>query len=272
MATRLSLPIPLALAAVFGGVGALLLASSPAVSGFGLKLGLIAAEGALVLPGLAALALLGRPVAESLALGRLGGSRIGLAILAGAALWGASLGLFETQSLILPPSDAFLEAFERLHEGLAPSGIADGLGSLVAIALTPALCEEILFRGILLRSLGESYGWAAGIVGAAILFGLIHVMPLAHHLSFYRVPFAFSVGIGLGLLRVRSASLLPAILAHGTLNAITFLAAIPLVGQDLPRGADPMAPFGPPLLIVGTGAFFFLLKRFRPLTSEDGPA
>jgi membrane protease YdiL (CAAX protease family) len=272
MPKRLSLPVSLALVAVFGGVAALILTSSAAMSGLGTRFGLIAAEAALVLPGIFALLLLRKPVGTSLALEAPSRALVTLAILSGAALWGASLGLFETQSLLFPPSDAFLEAFERLHEALSPSGVWDALASLVAIALTPAVCEELLFRGILLRSLGESYGWAAGILGAALLFGLIHVMPLGHQISFYRVPFAFSVGLGLGLLRVRSGSLVPPILAHATLNAITFLAAIPLVGQDLPHGADPLAPFGPPLFAVGAGAFFLLLMRFRALTSETGPA
>jgi membrane protease YdiL (CAAX protease family) len=249
----------------------MLFVAGPAVTSFGTRTGLLVAEASLAAPAVLALVLLGLPVAASLALRSLGGRAFGLTFLAGAALWGASLGLFELQSLVWPPSDEFMEAFERLHEALRPSGILDGLASVAAIAVVPACCEELLFRGVLLRSLRESFGTTLGVLGSAALFGLIHVMPISPNaLSFYRVPFAFAVGIGLGVLRVRTGSLLPSIIAHATLNTITFLAAIPLAGQDLTKTNDPLAPAGLPLLVVGTLAFWWLLKRLNlDLIQED---
>jgi membrane protease YdiL (CAAX protease family) len=272
MPERKCLPVSLALVALLLGVYAMASVLGPAVSAFGTRPGLVLAELALVAPGVLGLTVLRYPVLASIGLDRPSSATLGMAILSGAALWGASLGLFEVQSLLIPPSDAFLDAFERLHEALAPAGFLDGLASVVTIAIVPACCEEILFRGVILRSLLASFGPAVAILGAATLFGLIHVMPLGHHLSFYRVPFAFAVGIGLGLLRVRTGSVVPPILAHATLNTITFLAAIPFAGQGLKRGADPLAPAGLPLLIVGTLTFLFLLRRSRTLTLKSGVA
>ena len=107
------------------------------------------------------------------------------------------------------------------------------------------------------------------MLGSAGLFGLIHVMPAGHGVSFYRVPFAFFVGLGLGVLLVRTGSLVLPMLAHGTLNSITFLAAIPLAGQEMSREPDPYAALGLPLLALGSLAFAFLLRRLeKPVNAK----
>jgi membrane protease YdiL (CAAX protease family) len=271
VARRPTLPVPLALLSLLVGGIAMLGIAGPAVSRLGTRPGLLVAEACLAAPGVLGLAFLGVPLASSLGLRSPGRRVLGLALLAGGALWGASLGLFEVQSLLWPPSDEFLETFQRLHEALRPTSVLDGVASLTAIALVPACCEELLFRGVLLPSLARSWGPAVGVLGSAVLFGLIHLMPVSTgDVSFYRVPFAFSVGVGLAILRLRTGSLLPSILAHATLNTITFLAAIPLAQEGLQKGNDPLAPAGVPLLAVGTAAFLFLIKRLNlDLIQED---
>jgi membrane protease YdiL (CAAX protease family) len=261
------LPLPLSLIALIVGIAAMLGMQVVAVlNGLGTRPAIIVAEASLAGPGLLLLALLGRSLGASLSLKSPGGRALGLSFLAGGALWGASLGLFEQQSVLWPPSREFLEMFERLHEDLRPSGVLDLLFSTAVIAVVPATCEEVLFRGVILPSVARPFGRAAGILVSAALFGLIHVMqlPSSREFSFYRVPFAFSVGIGLGLLRTTTGSLVPPIAGHATLNAITFLAAIPLLKEGLPEGPDPMAPFGLPMLVIGTGAFLFLLRKMKP--------
>jgi membrane protease YdiL (CAAX protease family) len=225
----------------------------------------IVSELLLPLPALAALAALRVPVPGSLALRRLDARTTGLSLLTGAAFWAVSLGLMELQYTLWRPPDAFLENFRRLHDALRPSGPADALVSLAAIALAPALFEEILFRGIVLPSLLRSLGTGGAIAVSALLFGFIHLDFVTPGATFYRVPFAFVVGLGLGLLRVRSGSLLPPVLAHALLNTITFLVA-PLTEE--PAGGLPEAEplLGTALLVAGLAASAWMMRRI------DSPA
>jgi membrane protease YdiL (CAAX protease family) len=55
-------------------------------------------------------------------------------------------------------------------------------------------------------------------VASAALFGLIHFHPGA-----YRIPFTFVLGLALGLMRLRTGSVLPGAVAHAVLNATTVI-------------------------------------------------
>src|SRR5262249_31322241 len=131
---------------------------------FGLRLALVTAEVFLALPGVLLLAMASVPLASGLGLVRVPGPVAPLAALGGATLWAASLGLMNVQFVVWRPPEAFLDTFRALHEALKPRGLADGLLSVAAIGLMPAVCEETLFRGLALPSLGRM-GPAAGLVG-----------------------------------------------------------------------------------------------------------
>jgi len=197
----------------------------------------------LAVPALAAFA--ARPSAWHAALGPavVGHRTAVLATLLGAASWVGSIGLMEIQSLALPPPPEYLEAFRAIHEALKPSGPLDGTVSLVVIAILPGLCEELVVRGALLPSLVGRLGPGGAIVGSAFLFAAMHADP-------YRFLFTLAIGLVLGLLRLRTGSLWPPVLAHVTLNALTFAIA-PLVD-------DPSQPYTPQpalgLLFLAAGA------------------
>lgn len=237
--------------------------------GFGLRPLLVGAETFLMLPALLALAAWRIPLGKGLAFRSLPPRAVALCLGLGATLWATSLGLFEVQYAVWKPPPGFLEAFERLHEMLKPDGPFDALVSLATIAFVPAFCEEIVFRGAALPAFLRRLGPAWAVVLSSLLFGLIHV-EWAGSPSFYRVPFAFTIGMGLALLRLRTGSLWASLVAHATLNGITFFAAphaAPTAGT-LPE-ADPL--LGAALLIgglVGSAALF----RFLPVLTPERPA
>ena len=102
--------------------------------------------------------------------------------------------------------------------------------------------------------------WGA-ILASALLFGLIHLDRVTGDAyTFYRVPFAFAVALGLGVLRVRSGSLVPGLVAHALLNTITFSAV--LLGLDTEAPADANVLQGAGLLLGGLAASLLLLRRF----------
>ena len=77
---------------------------------------------------------------------------------------------------------------------------------VILLGLMPAVVEETLFRGALVPRLG--------VLVTAVLFAALHTQ--------YAVTFAtlevFVLGIGLGLLRVRSGSTLPCMVTHAGYN------------------------------------------------------
>jgi sodium transport system permease protein len=88
---------------------------------------------------------------------------------------------------------------------------------LLVLAVTPAVCEELLFRGLLFSGL-RRLGALPSLILSALLFGLAH-------LSIYRLaPTAF-LGLVLGYARLRTGSIAPGMLIHALNNglAITLL-------------------------------------------------
>lgn len=100
----------------------------------------------------------------------------------------------------------------------APSALVDLVegGStltLVAVfALSPAIVEELLFRGTVLGALLRDGRPARAILTSAGLFALAH-------LSLHRLPPTFALGCVLGIVAWRTRSVWPAIVLHAAYNA-----------------------------------------------------
>jgi len=254
--TRPLPPVPAVVVTALG-VAAMFAGAFLAVR-LGLTLGLRGqiALGTLLLAVPAILALLARPPAWRAALGSapVTPRAAGLSTLLGAALWLGSLGLMEVQSLASPPPPQYLDSFRALHRALAPAGPLDMLVSLAVIAVLPGLCEELVVRGALLPSLVRPLGPRLAVGASALLFA-------AMHLDAYRFLFTFAVGFVLGVVRLATASLWPSILAHVTLNALTFAIA-PLV-DDPSQPYTPEPVLGLACLAAGVALAVPLLKALR---------
>ncbi|HUG91709.1 MAG TPA: ABC transporter permease subunit/CPBP intramembrane protease [Planctomycetaceae bacterium] len=109
----------------------------------------------------------------------------------------------------LPPIPDWLhEALGRLRERDIPLWQV-----LLAIAVVPAVCEELAFRGLILSGFSRSGRTWLPIVLSAVLFGIVHLIP-------QQVFNASLLGLVLGLLVLRSGSLLPAIVFHVIYNGL----------------------------------------------------
>ena len=87
--------------------------------------------------------------------------------------------------------------------------------SILIFALIPAICEEFAFRGFILSGLEHQHRVRSAILLSALMFGFLHVL-----LSLFQQLFnATLLGMVLGLLAVRSRSILPGIVFHFLNNA-----------------------------------------------------
>jgi membrane protease YdiL (CAAX protease family) len=258
----------LALIAYAGGLAAMGYTQVALMRTFQLRLVLILSEVALALPALLAAFLLSKKFPELYRFSPVPPDAALKTVVLGLAFWGLSLGVFEAQYVFVKPPLEYLQQFQGLHETLRPHGPLGWVFSIAAIAVAPAVCEEILFRGLLVPVFRAVAGSTFAIVLSAALFGAIHVDSMRDGTSvYYRVPFAFFLGILLARLRIDSGSLWPSVIAHATLNATTFLVVIFV---EEPKGVlpDPQPLVALATLFVGSMVAAMLMRQIKPAGAQ----
>ena len=108
----------------------------------------------------------------------------------------------------------FLERVGVLSQGVASNGFdAPSLIAIAVAAIVPAVCEEILFRGVIMSSF-EPCGIAPAIIGTSLLFAF-------GHMSIEKFPIYFFAGVVLAFSVYVSRSIFVAILLHSAYNIAT---------------------------------------------------
>ena len=91
------------------------------------------------------------------------------------------------------------------------------LPALLVIALLPAIFEETLFRGILVKNMSAAeWGTGAAALLSGALFALFHGKP-------EQTLYQFVCGVCFALLTLRAGSILPAMAAHFCNNAVILI-------------------------------------------------
>lgn len=130
----------------------------------------------------------------------------------------------------------------------------DFAGALAVCVLAPVV-EEMLFRGVILRSFLLQYDRRQAIWGSALLFGVAH-------LNIYQFVVALGLGFVLGWLYERSRSLIPCIALHASYNTAVFFSTYYL----MPDGAGPALPSLPASVwIVVSGMALLAVLGLRRL-------
>ncbi len=119
------------------------------------------------------------------------------------------------QSLILDPPPSMLK---QLQSVIVAESARDFFIITVAAALLPALCEETMFRGMILSTLEKKYGALKASMLCGLFFGIFHF-------SAYRfIPTAI-IGFYLSMLKISTGSIIPSMIAH-FINNFIIIAAI----------------------------------------------
>jgi membrane protease YdiL (CAAX protease family) len=120
------------------------------------------------------------------------------------------------QNLLFTPSEAFLAQRQELF--FSSSGWWYWLFLWTAAALTPAICEEFLFRGVLFHVLRRRFGVWVSTLSVSILFALFHFNP-------YQLSITFLLGCVLAWLVVRTKSLFSSMIFHLLNNTMVLIVA-----------------------------------------------
>jgi len=156
------------------------------------------------------------------------------------------------QKTLLPERDA--QGIEALVAALAEGPLWLGL---LLLAVLPPICEEALCRGFLLASFRARYGDGRAVLVTAVLFGALH-------LDLHRFPATAAAGLVLGLLCVRTGSILASLLFHAVYNGILALTLYaPPVERALDAALQPGVAGASALLAAAGlgGTLWFLLRR-----------
>jgi membrane protease YdiL (CAAX protease family) len=127
--------------------------------------------------------------------------------------------------------------------------------TLFTMAVTPALCEELFFRGYIQRQSERLFRtWLPAILFTGIVFGLYHMrLTQAVPLSMLGVYMAYVVWV--------SNSLVPGILVHLLNNGFAVALGAYIAGSDTLSLQDIEAMEIPPLVIIVSAAAFALVMR-----------
>ena len=121
-----------------------------------------------------------------------------------------------------------------------PDDWAGAASTMISLAILPAACEELLFRGGILGA-WERRGTMYGLCVSSVLFCALHG-------SIQGLPTQLLMGFTLGLLAIRAGSLIPGMICHASFNAFSLLLSRLQEGRTV----------GVPARIVATGASAFV--------------
>ncbi len=143
-------------------------------------------------------------------------------------------------------------------------GFADTLRNMplfhvvLLIAVVPAVCEELLFRGLLLGGLGcASRKWPAILVSAAV-FGVFHFL-------LFKFAVTAALGVVLAYACWQSKSIVPGMVAHMMHNALTSISVIRtdwVSWVGLNSGAESESAGHLPIHLLAIGAVLLCIGLF----------
>ncbi|HEY1605233.1 MAG TPA: CPBP family intramembrane glutamic endopeptidase [Allosphingosinicella sp.] len=122
---------------------------------------------------------------------------------------------------------AIRRELERIP-GMVPNNSPER-AAWIALSLTAGICEEVLFRGFLIRFLHESalaLPIAAALAASCLCFGLAHV-----YLGPKGALTAAIGGFGYGLLFLLSGNLLPCVVLHALVDLQIIYVMRPIPGE-----------------------------------------
>ncbi len=174
--------------------------------------------------------------------------------------------------------DQVKEMMEQMYSLLTGArSIPEFIFVVTVIAVTPAICEELLFRGLIQRTLEDENATSSGVrkrsglsaaVVAGVVFGLYHLNP------FTLVPLVV-LGVYFGFVVYRTQNIVSSIAAHFFNNFLACLAVYLNLRDDF-LAVSPTVPPTPEVqainyavcAVVFVAATYYLVRvTERPTTS-----
>ncbi|MCF7920148.1 MAG: ABC transporter permease subunit [Candidatus Cloacimonetes bacterium] len=168
--------------------------------------------------------------------------------------------IMQLTNLLFPLPASYLESMQKIMEVHQLPLVF----SFLVMGFLPGICEEMLFRGYIIRGF-ERFGKWQAIIITGIMFGIFH-------LDFFRFLPAAAMGIWLGYLLLKTGSIYITIIAHTLHNSFTIV--LSRWGEQLPILSGIVKNDNIPLwlLLVSMVAITFIayyLEKFNPNVSPE---
>ncbi len=171
---------------------------------------------------------------------------------------------------LYPVGDSVRPALEKMQELFNDAGFWP---LVCLLAVLPAVCEELAFRGFILSGFRRmGHPWRA-IVFTSILFGVTHGI-------LQQSLIASLLGVVLGFLAIQSGSILPCMTFHVVHNSLAVVNSrltldmipdVPLLRMLIVPGEGGGCDFTWPLVLAGIAGATVLLAWFAHLTVTQSP-
>ncbi len=152
------------------------------------------------------------------------------------------------QNVIFPGS---LESLKILEEFLGDTSIIE---KLVAISLAPAICEELLFRGLIYGSLEKKIGVKKAIIISGLLFGAFHLYPA-------KILTTGILGIFFAFVVYKTGSIYPAMFIHFLNNALALLTGELALNKNLSSLYSVVLILFVVFIVYGINYFYKLYRK-----------
>ncbi len=216
--------------------------------------------GFILTPALALAALFGFSWRETFALRTPTLRAVAGSLLAGASGWAVASASIR----LLPPPQSFVEAIRKvlmLDDPSVPMWLV-----WAVVAVMPAICEELFFRGFVMNGLRDwGKWWALGV--SSVLFGLAHA-------SIYRFLPTALLGLLIGYTVWKTGSIFCGMIIHAANNGIaTAIAKIEPVSRALDAERMTFLPLQYSLAgAVVLAIALLLISGARPRTPQGSPS
>lgn len=165
----------------------------------------------------------------------------------------------------LPVPEIFAQLQETMMETITNYLRSDNpiYMAVFYIGVVPAVCEEIMYRGYVMRSFEQKWSIMTAIIVSGIIFGMYHIQPSNI------LPLS-ALGILLAYITYISDSLIPAMVAHLVNNGGQVLASSVYPEMlDQQMSPDMELPWG--LIVISviiTAGLLYFLHTMRPYKEE----
>jgi membrane protease YdiL (CAAX protease family) len=125
----------------------------------------------------------------------------------------------------------YLFPLSRWEEWMFDQMMSNGVATVISVCILAPVLEEMLFRGVILRSFLRLYSRWVAILASSAIFGLAH-------LNIYQFMVALLIGSIAGWLYERTRSLWPCILLHAAYNCVVAYEYFSVRGAQSGGAAD----------------------------------
>lgn len=148
---------------------------------------------------------------------------------------------------------------QRIQDSFQVGSPAEGVLLALSVLVFAPVMEEVFFRGFLPWAWAERYGQRGMLLVPALVFAVLHVDP-------WHLPDLFLLGLGLGVLRFRLNSLVPAIGLHAFNNLLSLvqLRTSGTMVEDFLAGSGTGPPWLALLCALPGGLWLLILGLRRP--------